>query len=71
LAKFIAVCTEGSAKLSINMDQVKYVEITDDQIKFHFGPDHVVPLQGDQMGKEVFTKLVNKLLTDIPQTSWS
>jgi hypothetical protein len=71
LAKFIAVYTEGSAKLSINMDQVKYVEITDDKIKFHFGPEHVVPLQEGQMGKEAFTKLVNKLLTDIPQTSWS
>lgn len=53
------------------MDQVKYVEVTKDKIKFHFGPDYVVPFQRDKMGEEPFDKLVNKLITDIPQTTWS
>lgn len=53
------------------MDLVKYIEITEDKIKFHFGPDHVIPFRREKMGKETFDKLVNKLVTDIPKTSWS
>ena len=70
LTTFIAVCTEGSTKLTVNMDQVKYIEIAKDKIKFHFGPDHVLPIQREKMGNKTFDKLVNKLITDIPQTSW-
>ena len=71
MATFIAVLPEESARLSINMDQVRYVEITKDKIKFHFGPDHVIHIQREKMGGETFDKLVNKLITDIPKTSWS
>ena len=71
MATFIAVLREGTTRLSVNMDLVKYIEITDDKIKFHFGPDHVVPFQREKMGDVTFNRLVNKLITDIPQTSWS
>ncbi len=71
MATFIAVNPEASTKLSVNMDQVRYVEITKDIIKFHFAPDHALPFEREKMGTEKFDRLVNKILTDIPQTSWS
>jgi hypothetical protein len=71
LATFIAILMKGTTRFSINMDQVKCVEITNDMIQFHFGPGHIVPFQREKMGTKTFDKLVNKLVTDIPRTSWS
>jgi hypothetical protein len=53
------------------MDQVKYIEIMKEKIQFHFGPDHIIPFERKGIGEKTFDMLANKLITDIPKTSWS